>query len=90
MFLDTNKLRDFLEERINWLKYGTEEKAEVINELAFYDAVMEKVENNTIGKLIPDARAAIKSLDFVHGKSEELVSKLDIGDFDLFDENERE
>jgi len=109
MFLNVPKLREVLEERINWFLYGAEQNSESQGSLDGFKIVLEelekkekhfvldlqtsiaKISSELAGKyaleeddtIVRPILAKIGALNFVQAKLEE-------GEFDLFEEKERE
>ena len=83
MYIDKSKLREFLEERINWLSYSDD--AETKESLDYYNRVLESLlsENKLVSYV---ASIAIGDSEY----AEALHTMLINGEFDLIQEKERE
>lgn len=87
MFLNVPKFREYLEERINWYTYGEENKTKT----NYYGPILEASKKF---KFVEDALASIHTNDtFVEDIKEayeDLIKRIGEGEFDMFEEKERE
>ena len=95
MLLNVPKLREVLEERTNWFKYGAEENEESKAKGKFYNTLLHSTMPRFVEELIANLKDAVISAEvdnqedaFILENLVELIGRVSAGEFDLFEEKD--